>query len=72
MRSTYTYVTMELSQAAYDEIRTKMEAAGYQHAIEKDGTIDMHGLAVIPPHADIEKRSLSDKLFRAKDQSVKL
>jgi hypothetical protein len=37
---------MELSQAAYDEILAKMKAADYGHAIEKDGTIDMHGLAV--------------------------
>jgi len=46
---TYTYVILELSQTAYEEIRTKLEAAGYQQAFHKsDGqdVIDMHGIAV--------------------------
>jgi hypothetical protein len=49
MRTTYTYVTMELSQAAYDEIAKKMRAAEYVHAFGEDGEIDMHGIAVAPP-----------------------
>lgn len=48
---THTYVVMELSKAAYDEIKQKLEAAGYDHAIHIEaGTalpiIDMHGIAV--------------------------
>ena len=43
--ATYTYVELELSPAAYDEIRAKLEAAGYQHAIGHDGAIDLRGLA---------------------------
>lgn len=50
IRSTYTYVTMELSEAAHAEIKAKMLAAGYGHAVHGD-TIDMHGIAVIPPAA---------------------
>lgn len=46
MRSTHTYVEMELSQDAYDEIAKNMRETGYDHAFGKDGTIDMHGLAV--------------------------
>lgn len=50
MRTTHTYVVMEISKSAFDEIKTKMEAAGYQHAfIEEKGepmAIDMHGIAV--------------------------
>ena len=51
MRSTYTYVIMELSPAAHAEIKEKMLAAGYQHAIDGE-TIDMHGIAVEPETAD--------------------
>lgn len=46
MRSTHTYVVLEISQDAYDEIRKKLEEAGYQHAFMKNGEIDMHGIAV--------------------------
>ena len=47
MRSTHTYVELELSPAAYDEIRAKLAAAGCKHAFMDDKTIDMHGLAVV-------------------------
>lgn len=46
---TYTYVIMELSRAAFQEIKAKMIAADYRHAFQKsDGrvVIDMHGIAV--------------------------
>lgn len=57
MRTTYTYAELELSQAAYDEIRQKLEAAGYQHAFMSDGAIDMHGIGVTRlPDPDPEKR----------------
>lgn len=46
-RTTYTFVELELSPAAYDEIRAKLEAASYGHAIGVDGALDMHGLAVV-------------------------
>lgn len=48
MRSTHTYVILELSESAYREIREKLESAGYQHAIASNGTIDMHGIGVAP------------------------
>lgn len=47
-RSTYTFVLMELSQQAYDEIAAIMRKAGYDHAFGADGEIDMHGIAVVP------------------------
>ncbi len=43
---THTYVLMELSPAAYDEIAAKMRAAGYDHTFNHEGEIDMHGIAV--------------------------
>jgi hypothetical protein len=48
MRQTHTYVTMQLSAAAYAEIKEKMVAAGYDHVFGRDGEIDMHGIAVVP------------------------
>lgn len=50
MRSTYTYATMDVSKAAFDEIKTKLTAAGYEDQIRGDGDglliIDMHGIAL--------------------------
>ena len=47
---TYTYAILEVSAAAYDEIRGALEAAGYQDAFHDDGdgyeVIDMHGIAL--------------------------
>jgi hypothetical protein len=45
LRSTYTYVELEVSAAAYDEIAGKLRAAGYDHAFH-GGTIDMHGIGL--------------------------
>lgn len=44
-RSTYTYVILELSEEAYNEIAKKLRDAGYDHAFDR-GIIDMHGLAI--------------------------
>lgn len=49
MRSTYTYVILDLSPAAFREISEKLKAADYGHCFhENDGrtVIDMHGIAV--------------------------
>ncbi len=47
---TYTYVVLDLSKAAFDEIKAKLAAAGYEHAFHQDSerglVIDMNGLAV--------------------------
>src|SRR5688500_17393473 len=46
---THTFVVLELSKTAFEEIHSKMEEAGYAHAFNTgDGkvTIDMHGIAV--------------------------
>jgi hypothetical protein len=45
LRTTYTYVEMEVSAATYDEIAGKLRAAEYDHAFH-DGTIDMHGIGL--------------------------
>lgn len=54
MRTTYTYVLLHLSEAAYEEVRSKLEKAGYGHAFHDNPEapasprIDMHGIAVVP------------------------
>lgn len=55
MRTTHTFVELEVSPAAYREIRAKLLAADYGHCFdigdrEQTGTgpIDMTGIAVIP------------------------
>lgn len=46
MSRTHTVVELEISAAAYDEIRGKLAAAGYQHAFDDEGMIDMTGIGV--------------------------
>jgi hypothetical protein len=44
---THTYTLMEVSRAAFDEIKAKMLKAGYEHAVHDDwATLDMHGIAL--------------------------
>lgn len=59
LRSTHTVVTLEISVAAFNEIREKLEAAGYQHAIFADAShgslmIDMTGIGLTPPPVQID------------------
>jgi len=46
LTATHTYAELELSQAAYDEIASKLKEAGYDHVFMDDGTIDMQGIGV--------------------------
>lgn len=46
MRSTHTYSNLAISPAAYAEIRSKLEAAGYDHVFMKNGDIDMSGIGL--------------------------
>lgn len=43
---THTFAVLGVSQAAYDEIKTKLEAAGYGHAFINQ-TINMHGIGLV-------------------------
>ena len=48
----YTYAELEVSPAVYDEIASKLRAAGYGDAFvtehgEHNPTIDMHGLGLV-------------------------
>jgi hypothetical protein len=43
---THTVAELELSHAAYDEIKIRLEQAGYRHVFGEDGMIDMTGIGV--------------------------
>jgi hypothetical protein len=48
LRQTHTYVTMDVPKVFYDLVREKLLAAGYDHAVDdKEGELDMHGLALV-------------------------
>lgn len=47
MKTTHTYALLEISHAAWAEIKAKLLEAGYDHAINEAGEIDMQGLALI-------------------------
>ena len=47
MTGTHTYSTLAVSNAAYQEIKRKLLAVDYGHAINSNGEIDMHGIALI-------------------------
>ena len=53
LRSTYTYVTLEVSESTYYEIYDRLREAGYDHCFNKSDSgskapdIDMHGLALV-------------------------
>ena len=44
---THTYALVEVSKRAYKEIYAKLKDAGYQHAFNDEGEIDMNGLALV-------------------------
>jgi hypothetical protein len=46
----HTFPVLEISATAFEEIRSKLATAGYDHAFHHDGdrlVVDMHGLAVV-------------------------
>ena len=47
LHTIHTFTTLEISQKAYDEIRSLLEQYQYVHLINKD-TIDMHGIGLVP------------------------
>jgi len=59
----YTYALLEISRAAYDEIKAKLEAAEYQDQFHQqdDGRValDMHGIALVPGSDGPEARPMT-------------
>lgn len=59
---THTFAILELPPSVHALIKEKLIAAGYDHAIDAEGTIDMHGIGIAPdggsddPLKDMEVR----------------
>lgn len=49
-RTTHTYALLEVSPGAYDEITDRLRYYGWEAAINDEGEIDMHGLALVRSH----------------------
>jgi hypothetical protein len=48
LRSTHSYVTMDVPPEFYDLVHQKLLDAGYDHAVnDKEGELDMHGIALV-------------------------
>lgn len=60
LNMTRTYAEMEVSAAVHEEVKQRLIAAGYNHALHDDGaTLDMHGIALtIEPHAELQGGTL--------------
>ena len=64
MRSTHTFALMEVSPSTFEEVREKLAAAGYDHALISEGGklhLDMQGVAFVlqdaPPVERIPRAS---------------
>lgn len=48
IRQTHTYAILPVSRSAFEEIKSKLTEAGYEHVFDEDGNvIDMNGLALM-------------------------
>lgn len=45
IRSTHTYAVLPVNQSTFDDVKTRLLAADYGHAIDGEA-IDMHGIAL--------------------------
>jgi hypothetical protein len=65
IRSTHTYVILDLSPAAYAEIAEKLRLADYDHCFHKGAAgrslIDMHGIAVAEEVTHEKRKSAKHK-----------
>lgn len=50
--ATRTYALLHVSQEAYDEIAQKLREAGYDHAFNDEGEVDMDGIALVTTRID--------------------
>lgn len=51
---THTYAMLPVPEAVYRVIRAKLEEHGYEHAIDDDGELDMHGIAIVSEEVEDE------------------
>lgn len=53
LRTTHTFVLLDVPYEMYNLVREKLIAAGYDHAVDDtEKTLDMHGIALTPEEAN--------------------
>lgn len=57
----HTYALLEVSPSSYEEIKAKLLDAGYGHAINDLGEIDMHGIALCTKEEEIMPKESTEK-----------
>ena len=76
MRSTHTLVALEVDPAFYAEAREKYVAAGYDHAIFKEGdgreALDMNGIALVARSGESTQKLLADDLEDTREYAREL
>ncbi len=60
LRQTYTLVDLPVPDGFYHLVRNALESAGYHHAIDSDGRLDMSGIALTNEDADCEDEDEAD------------
>jgi hypothetical protein len=74
MRTTHTFVELEVSREAYLEIYTLLAEAGYHHTFI-DGAIDMHGIALTgkrEPETQPPERLMAQLMKEGRDATVEI
>src|SRR5688572_22012604 len=67
--ATHTYAVLEVPAVVYAAVRALLTRAGYEHAFQPDGAIDMHGIALQPkPGAAMSSDVTFDSLVSSKTQ----
>ena len=57
LNCTHTFAKLEVSAKTFDEIKRKLESAGYDHTFLEDGNvIDMHGIGLVSFQRDTSRK----------------
>lgn len=70
LSATHTHANLEVSDAAYQEIAERLRDAGYDHVFDEEGTIDMHGIGLVPGGDPISLHHLGVLRIRPGDTVV--
>ncbi len=62
LRSTHTFVELEVSDNTWSEIAQLLREAGYGHAFIDGRAIDMHGIALVirPDDSEEERKQMKE------------
>ena len=65
LSSTHTFVILQISETAFEEIKTKLTEAGYSHTFHENDeyglVIDMHGIGLASESCETTETALEAK-----------